>query len=205
MMKMNNQPQTNILDTPVPNIGVETLRPTPFTRIVKSLRKSAVKVADVAKRKWSKFYNWIINYVPPPKRINPSSTIEKLKNHIKKLYRRSPDFESEERKRAARGYFKTYTITGRDYKDPKLIKLYLTDVQQTVTRVIENNLSQGFKVRLGLKCEIITVSPNAEGEYITATTYLNSNLKVILRKDTISEEYRAMIDEIFEKKNSKLS
>ena len=161
------------------------------------MRESAVKVVDALKRKWNKFSNWIINYVPPPKRINPSSTIEKLKNHIKKLYRRSPDFEAEERKRAARGYFKTYTIIGRDYKDPKL---YITDVQQTVTRVIENNLSQGLKVRLGLKCEIIKVSPNAEGEYIIATPYLNSNLKVILRKDTISKEYRAMIDEIFEKK-----
>ena len=29
----------------------------------------------------------------------------------------------------------------------------LSDVQLTVTRVIENNLSQGLKVRLGLKCE----------------------------------------------------
>ena len=36
---MNNQPQTNVLDTPVSNIGVETLRPTPFRRVVKSLRK----------------------------------------------------------------------------------------------------------------------------------------------------------------------
>ena len=152
---------------------------------------AAAKAVNNVKR------TWIINYVPPPERINPSSTIEKLKNHIKKLNRRSPHFEDEERKRAARGYLKTYTITGRDYNDPKL---YLTDVQQTITRVIENNLSQGLKGRLGLKCEMIKASPNAEGEYIIETPYSNSNLKITLRKDTISEEYRTIIQEIFEKK-----
>ena len=104
-------------------------------------------------------------------------------------------------KRAAKGYFKTYVIAGHDYKDPQL---YLSDVQLTVTRVIENNLSQGLKVRLGLKCEMIMVSPNAEGEYTIATPYFNSNMKVILRKDTISEEYIDMNSEILEK-NGKIS
>ena len=73
-MKMNNQAHTNILDTPVANIGVET-RPTAFRRGVESLRKSASQVVDATKKTWNKFYNWIIKYVPPPKRINPSWTI----------------------------------------------------------------------------------------------------------------------------------
>ena len=84
-MMMNNQPQTNLLDSPVPSIGVETIRPTPFRRVVKSLKNSAVKVANAGKRNWNKFYDWIINYVPQPERINPSSTINKLKIHISKL------------------------------------------------------------------------------------------------------------------------
>ena len=46
---------------------------------------------------------------------------------------------------------------------------------------------------------MIKASPNAEGEYTIATPYFNSNMKVILRKDTISEEYREMISEMFEK------
>ena len=180
-MMMSNQTQINLLDTAVPSTGVEALRPTPFKRRIQSLKNSAAK-ANAAKRKWNKFYDWIISYVPPTERIDPSSTINKLKNHIKQLYRRSPHFEAEEKKRAAKGYFKTYVIAGHDYKDPQL---YISDVQLTVTRVIENNLSQGLKVRLGLKCEMIKVSPNVEGEYTIATPYFNSNMKVILRKDTI--------------------
>ena len=89
-----------------------------------------------------------MSYAPPPERIDPSSTIQKLKNRIKQLFHRSPHFEAEEKNRAAKGYFRTYLIKGHDYKDPQL---YLSDVQLTVTRVIENNLSQGLKVRLGLK------------------------------------------------------
>ena len=165
------------------------------------MKTSAAKVANAAKIKWNKFYDWLMSYVPPTERIDPSSTIQKLKNRIKQLFHSSPHFEAEENKRAVKGYFKTYVIAGHDYKDPQL---YLSDVQLTVTRVIENNLSQGLKVRLGLKCEMIKVSPNAEGEYTIATPYFNSNMKVILRKDTISEEYIDMNSEIFEK-NCKLS
>ena len=133
----------------------------------------------------------------PHARIDPSSTIEKLKNRIKDLYDQTPHSEAEEKNRALKGYFRTYLIKGHDYKDPKL---YLTDVQLTVTRVIESNLSKGLKVRLSLKCEMMKESPNAEGEYTIATPYFNSNMKVILRKDiTISDEYRYMLSEIFEK------
>ena len=88
-----------------------------------------------------------MSYVPPTEQIDPSSTINKLKNCIKQLF---PHFEAEEKNRAAKGYFRTYLIKGHDYKNPQL---YLSDVKLTVTRVIENNLSQGLKVRLGLKCE----------------------------------------------------
>ena len=188
------EPRTKyILDAPVPQIGVPSLIPVPYKTGVRRLKDNAVKEA---KLKWNKFYDWLINHVPAPKRIDPNSTIHKLKNHIMKLYRESPNFQAEERKRAARGYFKTFTLPGNDYKDPKL---YLSDAQNTITRLIENNLSQGLKIRLSLKCEMSKVSPNADSEDITETPYFNSNLKVILRKDTISEEYREMIGEILEK------
>ena len=54
---MNNQTQINLIDTAVSSIGVETIRPTPFRRAVKSLETSAAKVANAAKGKWNKFYD----------------------------------------------------------------------------------------------------------------------------------------------------
>ena len=106
---MNNN-RTYILDEPVPDIGVPTLSPIPFRRRVQSLKETSRKVVNKVKKKWNDFHDWIIDYVPPAIRVNPSSAIEKLKNHIRKLYQQSTDFTPVEKK-AAKGYFKTFTIT----------------------------------------------------------------------------------------------
>ena len=104
MTNNHYQKGTGLMDAPVPDIGVEPLRPTPFKRSVQSLR-------DTTKTKWNEYYDWIINYVPPSIRTNPSSAIEKLKNHVRKLYQRSPEFTPVEQE-AVKGYFKTFTIPG---------------------------------------------------------------------------------------------
>ena len=47
----NNNNITTIFDEPVPHIGVETLRSTPFRRHIQSLKDTTRKVVDAAKRK----------------------------------------------------------------------------------------------------------------------------------------------------------
>ena len=181
------------MDEPVPDIGVETLRPTPFRKRVQSLKDTTRKVVNKVKKKWNDFNDWIIDYIPPAIRVNPSTAIEKLKNHIRKLYQQSPDFTPVETK-AAKGYFKTFAIPGNEYKDPKV---YLTDVMQSTTRLIDSNLNQGTKVKVGLQCEMIRIDPETKEDVYT-TCYFNSNLKIILRKDIIEEEYRVLSNEILE-------
>ena len=70
---MNNNNKTYIMDDPVPHIGVATLSPTPFIRIIRSLRDTARKAANTAKRKWNEYYDWLSTYVPPPIRVPPNS------------------------------------------------------------------------------------------------------------------------------------
>ena len=62
-----------ILDEPVPHIGVATLRPTPFRRIIQRLKDTTRKVVDEAKRKWNDHYDWTICYVPQPVRDGSSN------------------------------------------------------------------------------------------------------------------------------------
>ena len=190
---MDNNNRTTIMDESVPDIGVPTLSPTPFRRRVQSLKDTTRKVLNKVKKKWNDFSDWIIDYVPPAIRVNPSSAIEKLKNHIRKLYQQSPDFTPVEKK-AAKGYFKTFTIPGNEYKDPKL---YLTDVTHTTTRLIESNLNKGTKVKVALHCEMVRVDPDTKEDVYT-TCYFNSNLKTIIQKDTVTGEYRVMSNEILE-------
>ena len=190
---MDNNNRTTIMDESVPDIGVPTLSPTPFRRRVQSLKDTTRKVLNKVKKKWNDFSDWIIDYVPPAIRVNPSSAIEKLKNHIRKLYQQSPDFTPVEKK-AAKGCFKTFALPGNEYKDPKL---YLIDVTHTATRLIESNLNKGTKVKVALHCEMIRVDPETKEDVYT-TCYFNSNLKTIIQKDTVTGEYRVMSNEILE-------
>ena len=77
-MQDEKKQNTSLLDTPVPDIGAPILRPTPLS--LKDLAKKAVKGV---KRKWNEFYDWLIDYVPQPVRVDPTSTIGKFKKYIK--------------------------------------------------------------------------------------------------------------------------
>ena len=101
---MNNNNRTTIMGESVPYIGVASLSPTPFRRRVQSLQDTVRKVVNKVKKKWNDFSNWIIDYVPPTIRVNPSSAIEKLKKYIKELYKRYPDFYTN-RKESGYGVF----------------------------------------------------------------------------------------------------
>ena len=158
----------SLLDSPVPPISTDILRPTPPRRIT-------TKLMETAKRKWNDFYDWLISYVPEPIRVNPSSAIEKLKERIKGLYQRTPDFKPIEKSKGAKGYFKTFAIAGRDNFDPLS---YLRAVQPTVIRLIENNLNQGIKIKLVLQCDMERIDPDT-GDVITTSPYFNSKLKAI--------------------------
>ena len=124
--------------------------------------------------------------IPPSIQVNTSSAIQKLKNHIRELYQQPPDFTPVEKK-AAKGYFKTFTIPGNEYKDSKL---YLTGVTHSTTRLIENNLNKGTQVKVALHCEMIRVDPDTKENVYTC--YFNLKLKTILQKDIIDEEYRVV-------------
>ena len=75
---------------PVPDSGVETLRPTPFRRRIQRLKDTTRKVVNKVKKKWNDFNYWIIDYVPPAIRDNPNSAIEKLKNYVREYYINGP-------------------------------------------------------------------------------------------------------------------
>ena len=70
---MDNHTRIYILDEPIPHIGVATLSPTPFRRKIQSLRDTARKAANTAKRKWNEYYDWLSTYVLPPIRVPPKS------------------------------------------------------------------------------------------------------------------------------------
>ena len=63
--------------------------------------------------------------------------------------------------------------------------LALVDLYLCIHRILLN-LNQGTKVKAALHCEMIRVDPDTK-EDVTTTCYFNSNLKTVIRKDTIDE------------------
>ena len=148
---MNNE--NSLMDTTVPHISGEMLSPTRARREIPTL---ADTVKESAKNAWKNFCNWLMNYVPEPVRADPASAIEKLKGYVKDLYKKTPDFKATEKSKGVKGYFKTFTIEGRDDFDPPS---YLRAAQPSVVGLIENNLNQGVKVKLVLQCDIKRKNP----------------------------------------------
>ena len=82
-----DEPATEIMDAPVPEIKKPVLSPTKMENIsrVSSLVGLAKKQADLVNKAIKKFADWLINYIPEPIRRTVNTRVEKLKKEIKKI------------------------------------------------------------------------------------------------------------------------
>ena len=55
--------QSNILDNPVPDIGVPALKTTPYKRFLPSLKTIVGKASAKIKKRVNEFADWLMNYV----------------------------------------------------------------------------------------------------------------------------------------------
>ena len=81
------EPATEIMDEPVPEIKNPVLSPTKMKNIsrVSSLVGLAKKQADLVNKAIKKFADWLINYIPEPIRRTVNTRVEKLKKEIKEI------------------------------------------------------------------------------------------------------------------------
>ena len=81
------EPATEIMDEPVPEIKKPVLSPTKMKNIsrVSSLVGLAKKQADLVNKAIKKFADWLINHIPEPIRRTVNTRVEKLKKEIKEI------------------------------------------------------------------------------------------------------------------------
>ena len=72
--------QSNIVDNPVPDIGVPALIPTHYKRFLPSLKTIADKASAKIYKRVNEFADWLINYVPPRAKATVSNSIQKILN-----------------------------------------------------------------------------------------------------------------------------
>ena len=74
--------QSNILDNPVPDIGVPALKPTQYTRkrFLPRLKTIAGKASAKIKKHVNEFADSLMNYAPPRTKATVSNSIQKILN-----------------------------------------------------------------------------------------------------------------------------
>ena len=72
--------QSNILDNPVPDIGVSALIPTQYKQFLTSLKTIAGNAYPKIEKRVNEFADWLINYVPPRAKATISNSIRKILN-----------------------------------------------------------------------------------------------------------------------------
>ena len=72
--------QSNILDNPVPDIGVPALIPTQYKRFLPSLKTIAGNASAKIKKRVNEFADWLMNYVLSRTKTTVSNSIKKILN-----------------------------------------------------------------------------------------------------------------------------
>ena len=179
----------NIMDEPVPNIGVAPLIPHSITHGVRNavsyLRDMTGRVASKVKRGFSDFANWMMNYTPVPRAADP------VIQDILSLYP-----QLREKERSVRGWFKTFHVPGMPNHD---VRSFMENVKPEVLELYEREeFRRGFKTRFILNVEM-EKRDLVTGDITTTTPSFHSQSQIVLEYTSESEIYDLMIQQILER------
>ena len=144
------------------------------------------KAAEKVKKGISNFANWIMDYVPVPKAVDP------VISSIMSLYSRP---QLREKERSVRGWFKTFYIQGLPNQD---VETFMRNARPDVLKLYRRDeFKRGAKTKLILNVEM-EKTDIVTGEVTTATPYFQSNNHIILEGTNISDIYEEMTQRIIE-------
>ena len=140
------------------------------------------------KNKVKGFASWIRDYVDP---TNLVQVLNKVKEHVKKTYRRKP-LTAIENASALRKFTTQYTIEGRDGYDPHS---FLIEVKQVTTDLLRKNSQT--KVKMILRCTMERIDMQS-GEVTTNQAAFHSEVEVNLESTDLNELYNKMTGKVLE-------
>ena len=140
------------------------------------------------KNKVKGFTSWIRDYVDP---TNLVQVLNKVKEHVKKTYRRKP-LTAIENASALRKFTTQYTIEGRDGYDPHS---FLIEVKQVTTDLLRKNSQT--KVKMILRCTMERIDMQS-GEVTTNQAAFHSEVEVNLESTDLNELYNKMTGKVLE-------
>ncbi|WAR31551.1 hypothetical protein MAR_034093 [Mya arenaria] len=121
-----------------------------------------------------------------------SRTLDEVKEHVKKTYKKVKPFEVKESRSALRRFPTQYEIEGRSEYIPQT---FLDAVRPDVVRLISANRMTKIKVILNCRMERTSI---LTGDAISEPASFHSNIEVNLEGTDASDLYTTMTDRIME-------
>ena len=187
--------QSNILDQAVPDIGVSTLKPSPFRNFPPTLKKIALNTVGKVQKRINDFADWLMAYVPPTIKASASAAFQKILNLFPKRV-----IKVQLLKTALKNYTKSYDVDIVDFSPLK----QLNETEKVVQDKLRLDLvkMKGLKATVTLKT---TFEKQTEDKAVTKTAFFNSRAIVILNKDDVSETLQNASNQIINKIGNWLS
>ena len=172
---------SSIMDESIKEVNLEIpLRPIPYRE-----RQSQPLVI---RRNFNRFADWIINFVPRPRRRVVNRRIERLRREIGRLYARYDRHQIVERERALGGFLRTHRIDGvRGYGQ----RDFTHYIRPRVVRFLKDR-KKPYKVKFLLHCNF------KKGREVRSE-YLHTDVVTITQGDDVGGIYNTLEAQILEK------
>ena len=175
--------QLNILDEPVPDIGVPVLKPTPYKQIIPTLKSIALNATAKAKKRINEFSDWMMMNFPAvnlvPKQLVNVDLLEK----------------------ALKGFAKSYNVEISDWDDP-LKQLNNTKKAVADKIQLELNKMKGLKLNVTIQ---ITFEKQAENKLITKQAFFNNKAIIVLTEKDLDNILQVSTNQIINRIGNWLS
>ena len=187
-----DEPDPEIKDTRFP-----IFEPMQFTAKdkVASLKSLADKVAKPLIKNINKFADWLYSYVPEPVRNITNEKVNKLKNKVKRIFKRlETESKIGEKETALKRYLKSYRINGVSGYDPKT---FISSIKPKVLDFIKQQ-KKPIKLKFIFTCTFQKENP-ATGQIDISTGYFHSLVETITESSDLSDILNTMNGIILEK------
>ena len=174
IMNLFPKKQSNILDSPVPDIGIPVLKPKPYQQTISTLKSIAQKASVETRKRLNKFADWLMADTATPQKTIKVNLLEK----------------------ALKGFVKSYRVEISSFEDP--LK-QLNETKKAVAEKIQLELHKmkGLKVNVTIQ---ITFEKQDGMKMITKQAFFNSKALILLvEKDTddiLQDSTNQIVDKI---------
>ena len=166
---------SSIMDEPIKEINVPVIKPIPYD-------KGRGNPPLTIRRNFNRFADWIMNFVPIPRRRRVSRRIARLRREIGEIYQRYDRHQIVERKRALNGFLRTHRIDGvRGYGQ----RAFTNYIRPRVVRFLDER-KKPYKMKFLLNCRY------KKGEDII-DRYFHTDVMIITQGDDVGEIYNELI------------